>query len=496
MEEIKIVLLLSPTKIDLSLQKKLEEQGIGIIHLPIIRSQFLTPPIQIERVNYLLFTSKTAVKGINRLTNRWQKIPIITVGPATAREVERLGGRVFFSGNGYGSFLAKKIPKLVGKGKILFPRPEVVATPVAKILRKEGIDVEEVIIYRTLCRQIRERVEEIVEKTVEKILEKGLVKRLSQKREKLEKSKPQSEKLKKEEKLERKKIEKIIEPDKKFIQNKKVEELRDKLEKGEREYKKKSEKGEENREMEGKRTMESDWKIKEKKRERNGRVKTGGEEAKIQKKVKIKRIKIKLAILFSSPSTVNCFFKQFRLKGSGIGEPTNLKELDNLNKFKKLDKDIKYNRSTLQPSPIFPFKILYATTDNYYSGKQPSITPIDQQIDQQLEIPLQRPEDKKLNLLELFSLSTQGRDYLKKIEELPGKISIERLRVEIVDTELIPVAIGKKTFPVLQSHWKGKVYLSPAPSINGMLLFALQLLGLDKKGGLENPEIRNSKKNG
>jgi uroporphyrinogen-III synthase len=148
------VLLLSPTPPDPELVQLFEREGVKLLHRPVIGFEFLTPSVRWEGVTHLLFTSKTAVKGIERLGEKWREIPAIAVGKGTAREVEKRGGKVVFTGSGYGEELIEPVVRLVKEGKLLFPRPEVVATPVASLLRSRGVEVEEVILYRTQCRPI------------------------------------------------------------------------------------------------------------------------------------------------------------------------------------------------------------------------------------------------------------------------------------------------------------------------------------------------------
>ena len=133
------IVLLSPTKKE------------GALSLPLIEFNFLSPNIEISEYDLLIFTSKTAVKGIDNITNQWKRLPSITVGEKTAKEVKKFGGLVSFIGNGYGDSIINEILKHKKK-KLLFIRGKEVATNLKEITKKE-LPLNEIIVYETLCKK-------------------------------------------------------------------------------------------------------------------------------------------------------------------------------------------------------------------------------------------------------------------------------------------------------------------------------------------------------
>lgn len=133
------IVLLSPTK------KK------GVLNLPLIEFNFLSPKINFLKYDYLIFTSKTAVKAVNKISKEWTELPSLTVGEKTAKEVENSGGKVVFTGNGYGESLLPEILKYRDK-KILFARGKDVASDLKEMVT-DDVEIDEAILYETICKK-------------------------------------------------------------------------------------------------------------------------------------------------------------------------------------------------------------------------------------------------------------------------------------------------------------------------------------------------------
>jgi uroporphyrinogen-III synthase len=134
-----------------------------VTHLPALEVEFLSPPLPpLEEVDYLLFTSKQGVRGIDKLTSDWKKVPAVVVGKATGREVKKLGGKVALAGNGYGEELISQISaQIPDKSQLLFLRGARLSTPVGEILRQRGYRVIEKVVYRTRCKKLPPKLEGI-----------------------------------------------------------------------------------------------------------------------------------------------------------------------------------------------------------------------------------------------------------------------------------------------------------------------------------------------
>lgn len=121
----------------------------GVINLPLIKFNFLSPTLSLSKYDYLIFTSKTAIEAINKIDPNWKKIPSLAVGIKTEKEILKFDGNPIFTGNGYGESLVPKILKEKNKN-FLFIRGKEVANDLKTTLANE-MSIDEVITYETLC---------------------------------------------------------------------------------------------------------------------------------------------------------------------------------------------------------------------------------------------------------------------------------------------------------------------------------------------------------
>lgn len=136
----KNIYLLSPTIKD------------NIKHLPMIQFRLLVNEVDLGNCDTLMFTSKEAVKSVDRLNKMWKKYPSLAIGSATAKQIVELGGRVEYNPSSfYGEELSKDIIKKFKDRKILYLRPKVVSFDSQAFLLKSNIFIEEQIIYETTC---------------------------------------------------------------------------------------------------------------------------------------------------------------------------------------------------------------------------------------------------------------------------------------------------------------------------------------------------------
>ena len=134
------------------------EKYEDVLNYPVIKINFLSPSFSFEDIDYLIFTSKNGVRGINRLTNEWQKIPSFAIGKATAKEIEKLGGRVeFIAKSSYGDKFAKEINEKYQNKNFLFFRAKKIISPISEIFKNSTNNLKEVIIYETVCNKPEEK---------------------------------------------------------------------------------------------------------------------------------------------------------------------------------------------------------------------------------------------------------------------------------------------------------------------------------------------------
>jgi uroporphyrinogen-III synthase len=136
----RLIYLLSPLK---------KEETIS---LPMISFELVAKKIDFSSCDTLMFTSKQAVVSANAIDERWREYPCIAIGGATKSKIEELGGTVIYAPKEfYGEVLAKDILKSFADKKLLYLRPKVVSFDSKAYLAKNGIALEEQIIYETSC---------------------------------------------------------------------------------------------------------------------------------------------------------------------------------------------------------------------------------------------------------------------------------------------------------------------------------------------------------
>ena len=126
----------------------------NVINLPVIEIEYLKKDISLDS-NYLLFTSKNGVIGIDKLSDKWKNIPSLCIGKPTAEMVEKLGGKVeYIAKNSYGDLFAKEIIDNFSPSKIIFLRAKKVLSNIVEILKNNNFEIQEEIIYKTKCKKL------------------------------------------------------------------------------------------------------------------------------------------------------------------------------------------------------------------------------------------------------------------------------------------------------------------------------------------------------
>ncbi len=122
--------------------------------MPMIEFVTYEQEIDFSPFDALIFTSKQGVKALDEITSRkWREIPAAAIGKMTADEIKKRGGKVIFiASKAYGDTLARELVEKFGSYKWLYPRPKVVASKIVQDLRSAGVQVEERVIYETVCK--------------------------------------------------------------------------------------------------------------------------------------------------------------------------------------------------------------------------------------------------------------------------------------------------------------------------------------------------------
>jgi uroporphyrinogen-III synthase len=126
----------------------------GTVPLPMITFSVTAESIDFSKSDTLLFTSKQAVITAESIDEKWKNYPCIAIGPATKKQIEDLGGEVvYFPKSFYGKTLSADIAAFFRDKKLLYLRPKEISFDSKGFLEKEGITLQEQIIYETSCIQ-------------------------------------------------------------------------------------------------------------------------------------------------------------------------------------------------------------------------------------------------------------------------------------------------------------------------------------------------------
>ncbi len=124
----------------------------GAVNLPVITTKILENRVDLEDYDGIVFTSKNAVYAIEKLNKNWKNLEIYSIGSGTSEAVREFEVEVKYEArSSYGDDFARELKqKAVGK-KLLYLRPKVVISRVTDIIKEGGIEIDEVVIYETVC---------------------------------------------------------------------------------------------------------------------------------------------------------------------------------------------------------------------------------------------------------------------------------------------------------------------------------------------------------
>ena len=124
-----------------------------VTHIPILKTSFLQPDIDLSRYDAIVLTSKQAVTALDKISPGWKRLPALTVAAKTAEMVKEAGGCFLETGNGYGEGLSEIIISRYGSYRWLYPRPKVVASDFKERVMEAGVKIDDVVVYETSCNQ-------------------------------------------------------------------------------------------------------------------------------------------------------------------------------------------------------------------------------------------------------------------------------------------------------------------------------------------------------
>ena len=123
----------------------------GVIHIPILQIRFFAPSIDFSIYQGLIFTSKQAIKSLEHYPSDWKSLPCICVSESTAITASEAGIKEITIAGGYGESIPDLEILTEKKGKWLYLRPKVIASGWTERAKEQGVEIDEIIVYETVC---------------------------------------------------------------------------------------------------------------------------------------------------------------------------------------------------------------------------------------------------------------------------------------------------------------------------------------------------------
>ena len=124
----------------------------GVNRLPVIKSVFFDKKIDLSLYDALVFTSKNGVRAIDRIDKNWREKDIYSIGRGTSKEIEKYNANLVYTAkSSYGDDFAKEIKQRLSSKRVLFPRAKVVTSKLNQILKDNGVLLDEIVVYETVC---------------------------------------------------------------------------------------------------------------------------------------------------------------------------------------------------------------------------------------------------------------------------------------------------------------------------------------------------------
>jgi len=123
-------------------------------NVPMIKTLEMEADIEFNQYDCLIFTSKNAIKYLDKLTHLWKTKPAYAIGPQTAKMIKSQGGTLAFVGKEkHGDEFAQEIMESLEGKRVLYIGAEKTASNLVEILGKNNIDCDYKAVYKTICNQ-------------------------------------------------------------------------------------------------------------------------------------------------------------------------------------------------------------------------------------------------------------------------------------------------------------------------------------------------------
>ena len=133
----------------LSNQKYSDVENLEVFHIEYIKSD-----IDLSSYDALIFTSKNAVYSLDSFNKDWKNIDSYVIAPKTSQIVEKLGGKVVFTGiTSHGNEFAQELINLLKNKRVLYIKALKTVSNLVEILKENSILIDELVTYQTSCKK-------------------------------------------------------------------------------------------------------------------------------------------------------------------------------------------------------------------------------------------------------------------------------------------------------------------------------------------------------
>jgi uroporphyrinogen-III synthase len=121
-------------------------------NLPLFKLEYLRSDVDLCAYDALVFTSKNAVFALHSFNSIWKEVPAYAIAPETAKTIKKLGGNLEFVGiKKHGNAFAYELVQALQGKKVLYVRGKKIVSDLVCILKKGGVNCDEMIVYENIC---------------------------------------------------------------------------------------------------------------------------------------------------------------------------------------------------------------------------------------------------------------------------------------------------------------------------------------------------------
>ncbi|MGJ0358741.1 uroporphyrinogen-III synthase [Aliarcobacter cryaerophilus] len=129
-----------------------EQKFDGVENLEVFEIEYLRFDLDLEKYDALVFTSKNAIFSLEENGINWKSTPSYVIAPKTADIAKKFGANIAFIGfSGHGNDFANELIPYLKNKKTLYIRALKTVSNLTNILKENGIDIDEIISYKTSC---------------------------------------------------------------------------------------------------------------------------------------------------------------------------------------------------------------------------------------------------------------------------------------------------------------------------------------------------------